>query len=360
MKKIAFVNIKGGVAKTASVTSVAHMLATQYNKRVLVVDLDPQANTTARFCNIDPFMRLERKLKGKVDVFDNSISTLLMDQNMDVHTCILHTDYKNLDIIPSDLQLGEVQDQIKADVAIPPQFRLQRHIRAVEDEYDFCIMDCAPSISISNVNGLSVCDEVYIPTTTDGDSLEGIAYALNLIRTVQSYNYNLKICGCFLTRWENQGVTEVANSLLNEMVPDLILPFRMYKSKLIGEGSYMNQPLLECDRNKNLSKLTMSYLHLTEYIMLDGKDKKEYLENYDEKKDLYLTVDQIENPEAEPVEEKHILQAEKIGIPVIKVKEGKGNKYSVVTGSRWYEVHKELIKRGIWDKYRPIPVRVVG
>ncbi len=324
---------------------------------------------------------------------------------MDVHDCIRKTIYQNLDIIPSDLQLGDVQDRIKADVTVPPQFRLKGHIKKLENEYDYCIIDCAPSVSIANVNGLAVCDEAYIPTTTDGDSLEGVAYALDLIRTVKDYNdkleisgcfftrwenqgvpkmayelleemvpgvllpfkmykskldYNdkLEISGCFFTRWENQGVPKMAYELLEEMVPGVLLPFKMYKSKLIGEGSYLNLPLLIADKKKTVSKLTTNYLHLTEFIMADNKE--EYLKQYDEERNVYLTLEQIIGIEQIESEVEQELQEDikKNGIcePITVVKQGK--EYLLVDGKKRCKVQEKLISDGIWDKYRPIPAKI--
>ena len=358
MKKIAVLNIKGGAAKTATVTSVAHMLATQYNKRVLIVDLDPQGNTTGRFSNINIYDRLQRKLDGKIEAIDNSISNLLMNPEMDVHQCIRHTVCENLDIIPSDLQLGDVQDRIKADVTTPAQFRLKKHIRKIEDEYDYCIMDCSPSVSIANVNGLAVCDEVYIPTTIDGDSLEGVAYALELIRNVTEYNESLKIAGCFFTRWdERQKAPKVAYELLEEMIPGLILPFHMYKTTLIDEGSYTNTPLLEADRNKRLNKTTISYLHLSEYIMAD--DKEAFLKKYNRENRTFLTIGQFTD-DSKDVKDEVLRKLKTEGVmEPLEVKE-EGSSYKIVKGGEIFDGIVKLNKEKMWDRYRPIPVKVVG
>lgn len=357
MKKVAVLNIKGGAAKTATVTSVAHMLATQYGKKVLIVDLDPQGNTTGRFSNVNIYDRLQRKLDGKIEAIDNSISNLLMNPEMDVHQCIRHTVYKNLDIIPSDLQLGDVQDRIKADVTTPPQFRLKKHIRKIEGEYDYCIMDCSPSVSIANVNGLAVCDEVYIPTTIDGDSLEGVAYALELIKNVTEYNEKLTIAGCFFTRWdERQKAPKVAYELLEEMIPGLILPFHMYKTTLIDEGSYTNTPLLEADRNKRLNKTTISYLHLTEYMMAD--DKGAFLEKFAKEKRTFLTIGQLKCDNKKP-ESSVLERIEKDGVTEpLEVRE-KGNDYEVVEGKDTLRAITQMNAEKAWDRYRPIPVKVV-
>ena len=135
MKSIAFLNIKGGVGKTTSVTTIAHMLATQYKKRVLIVDLDPQGNSTAMFSKADLF---EDFINPELPYLEYSVSNLLMDKKMDVHKCITHTKYENLDIIGADLRLTTVEKAVNSDTSTPQQIRLQRHLKVVEDEYDFC------------------------------------------------------------------------------------------------------------------------------------------------------------------------------------------------------------------------------
>ena len=87
MKTIAFINNKGGVGKTASVTSVAHMLATRYNKKVLVVDTDPQMNTTMMFSNVDFVSIFNKIYKGGMENTAKNIETLLLDRNVDIHDC---------------------------------------------------------------------------------------------------------------------------------------------------------------------------------------------------------------------------------------------------------------------------------
>lgn len=361
MKTIAFLNIKGGAGKTATVISVSHMLAVQYNKKVLIIDMDPQGNTTARFSNINVAERLLRKIKGEITSIDNSISDLLLDKDMDIHSCIRNTVYRNLDIIPADLELWDAQDKIKADVQVPPQFRLRKHLKAVEQEYDYCIMDCGPSVSIANSNSLAACDEVYIPTTTDADSLEGVSYALDFVRNIKEYNDKLELAGCFFTRWKsNQKVSAAAQEIIEILLEDKILPFKMYDSALVVEGTYMNEPLLLSDRNKSLKKVTMSYLHFAEYIM--SGDRKKFLEDFDEEKQVYLTAAQISFKKAKQSGELTELKNDMLKNGILKPVEvyKNGKQYVLKDGRKRMQVQEELIREGIWDKYRPIPVVVLG
>lgn len=268
MKSISFLNIKGGVAKTTSVTTVAHMLAAQYGKRVLIVDLDQQGNSTAMFSEND---LLEDFLKPELPYLEYSVSSLLMDRKMDVRKCIMHTKYENLDIIGADLRLSKIEKIVNADTATPQQIRLQAHLRKVEDEYDYCIFDCAPNSGLVNVNGLIMSDEVYIPICADAYSIQGIKATEELIENVQDFNVQLKIGGIFCTRWEAKKSNQTIYNLVKMQYPDLLLPIKINKSKFCEENTMFREPLLAVDCGKNKSRATLAYLTLTEYILAANK-----------------------------------------------------------------------------------------
>lgn len=282
MKTIAIMNIKGGVGKTTSVTTIGHILAKEFKKKVLLVDLDAQANTTALFSEVDYYERLANKFSGEIMELDKSISTLFLDKDVDVHECIRNTGYENLDIIESDLRLTEIENLLKADVTSPQQFKLKRHLEKVDAEYDYCIMDCSPSVGIININGLAMADEVYIPTRSDGYSLEGVAYAKSLIGTVADYNSKLSIGGVFFTAWEPYNCPKGAYKILETLVGDKLLPFNINKSVKLTENTMMQMPLLAADDGKNKSKATLAYIDLAGYI--DAEDREKYLNDYKERK----------------------------------------------------------------------------
>lgn len=277
-KVIAFLNIKGGVGKSATVTTVGHMLATVHGKKTLIVDCDPQANATSMYCPCDSDIRerLERILVRK-EIYsqENSISSLIMDSNMDIHQCIRHTNYENLDIIPSDLQLSVIENVLKADTLTPQQFRLKAHLANIQGEYDYVLLDCSPSVGLINVNALAASDEVYIPIRTDVNSIEGLAYARNLVDTVSTYNTKLKLKGCFFIAWESMGAARYLYDLLEELILDLLIPIKIRKSKFLSENTIFQEPLYALDHGKNMSKATRAYLQLTGYIM--AEDKQEFL-----------------------------------------------------------------------------------
>ncbi|MGF6990395.1 chromosome partitioning protein [Lachnospiraceae bacterium PM6-15] len=275
MKVLALLNIKGGVAKTTTVTTVSHLLAEKYNKKVLVVDLDPQANTTALFADEDYFQRFIEKANGNPQTEDKSICNVLVGE--DVRESIMKTKYANLDIIKSDLRLAEIENMLKADVTVPQQFKLKRALDQVADEYDYCLLDCSPSINLININGLTVADEVYIPTRADGYSLDGVMLAQSLVETVAGYNTKIKVGGVFFTAWENHNCHKTAYQLLEKILGDQLLPFRINKNKHLTENTMRQKPLLELDKGQR-TKATQAYVALTEYIL--AKDKEKFVEEY--------------------------------------------------------------------------------
>lgn len=268
MKTIIFLNNKGGVGKTASVTTIAHMLATEFNKKVLLIDLDPQMNSTCMFSEID-FVRLFNSIyNGDTVSEQRSVEDLLLDKDIDIHKCISKTKYEGLDIIPSYLTLSEAEERMKGDVKSPQQFRLQKHLKNVQDEYDYCIIDSSPSVSIVNINGLASADQVYLPLRCDGGSLLGVAITMSLISTVQDYNPRLQVGGMFFTQWNGRkNVSKVVYDLLENTFGDYILPTHISVSKNIEEGSLTQEPLLAYDAGRNKCNATNDYLALTKYIV---------------------------------------------------------------------------------------------
>ncbi|WP_346663744.1 AAA family ATPase [uncultured Merdimonas sp.] len=269
MKTIIFLNNKGGVGKTASVTTIAHMLAERYGKRVLLIDLDPQMNATCMFSEID-FVKLFAKVyHGESGCEEGkSVEDLLLDRNLDIHKCIKKTKYPNLDIICSYLTLSEAEERMKGDVKSPQQFRLKKHLKNVQNEYDYCIIDSSPSVSIVNINGLAAADQVYLPLRCDGGSLLGIAITMNLVHTVQEYNPDLQIGGMFFTQWNGRkNVAKTVYELLADAFGEYILPVNVGTSKNIEEGSLLQEPLLAYDNGKHPCTVTREYLEITEYIM---------------------------------------------------------------------------------------------
>lgn len=285
MKTIVCLNNKGGVGKTATVTTVAHMLATVYQKKVLVVDMDAQGNTSNLFGTTDFIALIKARINNTPSTNLCSIGDLLVETDMDPHRAIKCTDYDNLDLIPSYPTLAAVEEKLKADIKTPQQFRLDNQLAKLDTEYDFCLIDCGPSLSILNVNALVAADEVYIPTLADNGSLFGIELTITeLIKEVQRYARNLKVGGIFFTKYkQNYNVSKFAKELLDTVYADMMLPITINENTVVSECSHNHMPLLAYDP-KMKAKATRDYLSLTGYMA--AASKKKYLKEYMNRREM--------------------------------------------------------------------------
>lgn len=206
MKTIAMLNAKGGVGKTTSALCFADILARDYGKRVLVIDLDAQCNTGSQLG------------AGGCEI---GVDTLLLDKDADIRELIRHTPFERIDVLPCTTRLEEANLKVLLDTSSVQQFRLKRHLRRVSGDYDYCILDCPTAIkNISTINGLAFTDDVLVPLTADDYSLQGLTDIVAVINDVKEYNDEIDLRGCFITQWENNNchkavATQLADALGN-------------------------------------------------------------------------------------------------------------------------------------------------
>lgn len=188
MKTISIINLKGGVAKTLTADSMAHVLATFHNKRVLLVDNDKQGNTSKAF--------------GVHSYDDKSISDVLTARRMDPREVIKKTRFENIDVMPANMTLIRANMEVLMDSTRPQQTRLRSALNAIAEEnfYDFCIIDNAPDINISTINALVASDDVIIPIKIDKYAFDGLEELKEQIEdTRDDLNPRLRLAGCLIT-----------------------------------------------------------------------------------------------------------------------------------------------------------------
>ena len=271
MKTLAIFNVKGGVGKTSTATTIAHLLATEHNKKVLLVDLDPQSNTTTLFSKDDlDILTLLTQVFVQNDLnalkaFPLTVGDLLLDTSLDVRKVIQKTAYSNLDILPAFLDLAEIEEKLKADFKTPQQFRLKAHLDKIADDYDYCILDLSPSINIININGLVVTDYVLTPLRCDLWGIAGYCIAKNLINTVSAYNGKLKLGGCFFVQWQgNNTISKQVRDFMLNVMGDQYIDIPIRKCVKVEEMTYYHQPLADYSKN---ATATIDYRELTKYII---------------------------------------------------------------------------------------------
>ncbi len=248
-KVIAVANQKGGVGKTTTTINLAASLAA-LEFRTLIVDADPQANSTSGL-GYNP----------------KEISTSIyecMVEGVDTHDAIIQTDFPNLDLLPSHIDL--VGAEIEMINLGNREDKMKDALDEVRQEYDFVIIDCSPSLGLITINALTAADSVIVPVQCEYFALEGLGKLLNTIKIIQSrLNTRLTIEGILLTMYDlrvrlsNQVVGEVT-AHFQQMVFNTIIP----RNIRLSESPSFGVPALAQDAE---SKGAISYLNLAREIL---------------------------------------------------------------------------------------------
>lgn len=209
MAKIAIINLKGGVGKSVTACNLACVLAGVHARRVLVMDLDKQANTSKFFNRVPADSE-----KSMADVLTMSAS---------LSDVIAQTDYKGIDIAPSSMGMIVANKSVMFDVAHRREDRIRRALYAYSSEYDYCIIDCPPDIDMATINALVAADWAIIPVDCDEWALDGLREILSQIKDVQiEYNDGLEIMGTLATKYDRGRYSvRTINQLINLGIPAL-------------------------------------------------------------------------------------------------------------------------------------------
>ena len=257
MKIIAVANQKGGVGKTTTTVNLAACLA-EKEKRVLVVDTDPQGNTTSGL-GID-------KEQIKESLYDVLINGTQLKHS------IIHTKWHRLDICPSHIELSGAEIEL---VSLENrEYMLKNALSQAKGEYDFVIIDCPPSLGLLTINALAAADTVLVPIQCEYYALEGLSQLMATIRTVRrSINPKLDIEGILLTMFDARTnlsieVVEEVKRVMPQKVCKTIIP----RNVRLSEAPSFGEPIVVYDTN---SRGAIHYRAFADEILESATDNKE-------------------------------------------------------------------------------------
>lgn len=254
-KIIAIANQKGGVGKTTTTVNLAASLGV-LEKKVLLIDADPQANATSG-------------LGIEVDEVERGTYQLL-EHTLDAKDTIIETSSPNVDLIPAHIDLVAIEIELvdKDD----REYMMKGAIQNLREHYEYILIDCAPSLGLLTLNALTAADSVIIPIQCEYFALEGLGKLLNTIKSVQRiHNSELDIEGMLLTMYDSR--LRLSNQVVEEVrkhFGDMVFDTIIQRNVRLGEAPSYGESIIKYDAS---SKGAVNYLNMANELLKKNTEK---------------------------------------------------------------------------------------
>ncbi|MCW5515812.1 ParA family protein [Muriicola sp. Z0-33] len=254
-KIIAIANQKGGVGKTTTTVNLAASLGV-LEKKVLLIDADPQANATSGLG-----IEVEEVTQGTYQ---------LLEHTANADETIIKTSSPNVDLIPSHIDLVAIEiELVDKDER---EYMLKKAISHLRNTYDYILIDCAPSLGLLTLNALTAADSVIIPIQCEYFALEGLGKLLNTIKSIQRiHNPDLDIEGMLLTMYDSR--LRLSNQVVEEVkkhFSDMVFDTIIQRNVRLGEAPSYGESIIKYDAS---SKGATNYLNMANELLKKNRQK---------------------------------------------------------------------------------------
>lgn len=256
MITVSLLNRKGGAGKTTASVNLAAIFAKKYNKKVLLVDFDPQANASMY---LDKFVSKDEK-----SIYD------VICENMEISKIIIDTDIENLKLAPANIHLDKA-DTMLSSVMVAREFRLQSKLSEVADQFDYVFIDCPPTRNNVTVNALVASDFAILPCEATEYGLDSMSAMRDFVVSITEHlNQNLEVAGVLFTKKENN----TPQNFYCEQMKQLLTEYHFFKTNIrktvvVDKSLNWHQPLIVYNEAE---KVTQDYLCVAEelYEIING------------------------------------------------------------------------------------------